>query len=248
MTLSGSALTWVQVSGVAIGATLNDGTHSFTASSGSTSVNMLGWSYTTLSIRPSNDKNFSLSVQATDSSGNSSPVATEVITVDPLAPTVAPASVSGTMGQPIALNLGIVPNGLAGDSNSLSSAKISGIPSGTTLGNANGDTLIVSAGSVTFSAGQLAAGALNGLAITPASSGSFSLTVAATEQDAQGYPQHHRHQQWSAYRDGTTCGDVVARCGDRGGGERNRARDDHTVRQHIDLGPGQWRFPRRHAE
>jgi hypothetical protein len=103
--------------------------------------------------------------------------------------------VSGTMGQPIALNLGIVPNGLAGDSNSLSSAKISGIPSGTTLGNANGDTLIVSAGSVTFSAGQLAAGALNGLAITPASSGSFSLTVAATEQDAQGYPQHHRHQQ-----------------------------------------------------
>jgi hypothetical protein len=138
---------------------------------------MLGWSYTTLSIRPSNDKNFSLSVQATDSSGNSSPVATEVITVDPLAPTVAPASVSGTMGQPIALNLGIVPNGLAGDSNSLSSAKISGIPSGTTLGNANGDTLIVSAGSVTFSAGQLAAGALNGLAITPASSGSFSLTV-----------------------------------------------------------------------
>ena len=186
ITPSGSTLASVLVSGIPVGATLRDGTHSFIASSGATSVNVLGWNYSTLTIQPGNDTNFALSVQATDTSGNASPVASEAVTVNPLAPTVTPGPVSGTAGQAIALNLGIVANGRAGDSNSLSSVTIGGIPTGATLSNTNGNTLTIANGSITFSAAQLAAGVLNGLAVTPAGAGSFSLSVAVTEQDAQG--------------------------------------------------------------
>ncbi len=183
---SGTGLTSVLVSGIPIGATLGDGTHSFVASAGTTSVNVLGWTYSGLSIKPVNDANFSLSVQATDASSNVSAAASEAVTVNPLAPAVAPVAVSGTAGQAIALNLGISVNGLSGDSNSLASVTLGGIPAGATLSNTNGNPLTTSGGSISFSASQLAAGVLNGLAITPASSGSITLSIAAAEQDAQG--------------------------------------------------------------
>ncbi len=189
ITPGGTGLTSVLVSGIPVGATLGDGTHSFTASAGTTSVNVLGWNYAALSIKPVGDANFALSVQATDGSGNVSAAAGEAVTVNPLAPSVAPVAVSGTAGQAIALNLGITANGLTGDSNSLSAVTIGSIPSGATLSNTNGNTLTVSGGSITFSASQIAAGFLNGLAITPSSAGNFSLSVSATEQDAQGDPR-----------------------------------------------------------
>lgn len=74
---------------------------------------------------------------------------------------------------------------MSGDTNSLSSVTIGGIPAGATLSNSGG-TLAVFNGSIIFSAGQLAAGVLNGLAITPASEGIFSLNVSATERDGNG--------------------------------------------------------------
>ena len=116
------------------------------------------------------------------------PTASEAVTVNPLAPTVAPLAVSGTAGQAITLSLGLVPNGLAGDSNGLSAVTIGSIPAGATLSNTNNDVLIVTGGGITFTASQLVAGVLNGLAITPASAGSFLLSVSATERDAQGDP------------------------------------------------------------
>jgi hypothetical protein len=186
ITPTGTTLTSVLVSGIPVGATLSDGTHSFKAAAASTSVNILGWNDATLSITATNDANISLSVQSTDSLGNVSTAATEAVTVDPLAPAVAPVAVSGLVGQPIALILGISANSLAGDTNSLSSVTISGIPSGSTLSNTAGNTLSVSGGSITFTATQLAGGVLNGLAITPTVAGSFTLNVAAIEQDAQG--------------------------------------------------------------
>ncbi|MCW3475507.1 hypothetical protein OL599_13060 [Rhodovastum sp. RN2-1] len=188
ITPTGTGLTSVLVSGIPVGATLGDGTHSFVASAGTTSVNVLGWNYAGLTIRPVSDANFSLSVQATDAAANVSAAASEAVTVNPLAPTVAPVTVSGIVGQAIALNLGITANGLAGDSNSLASVTLGGIPTGATLSNTNGNVLTVTGGSIAFTASQLAAGVLNGLAITPASSGSFLLSVSATEQDAQGDP------------------------------------------------------------
>src|ERR1700694_5358758 len=49
-------------------------------------------------------------------------------TVNPLAPTVAPAAASGLGGGSIALNIGTTVNGLAGDANSLATLLGSGIP------------------------------------------------------------------------------------------------------------------------
>ena len=108
-------------------------------------------------------------MQATQFSANVSTVASEVVTVNPLAAIVLPQPVAGAAGAAIVLDLGIVPNGRPGDS--FSSVVISGIPAGATLSNTNGNTLTVANGSITFSSGQLAAGVLNGLAITPAGAG-----------------------------------------------------------------------------
>ena len=45
------------VSGIPVGDTLSDGTKSFTASAGATSVNVLGWNYGSLTIMTVNDRN-----------------------------------------------------------------------------------------------------------------------------------------------------------------------------------------------
>src|SRR6185312_15616820 len=100
-----------------------------------------------------------------DAAGSTSGAASEALTVNPLGPSVTPIPASGNSGQAIPLNLGITPNGLSGDSNSLWSVTLSSIPSGATLSNSRGDTLTVAGGAITFSASQLAAGVLTGLAI-----------------------------------------------------------------------------------
>ncbi len=132
-----------------------------------------------------NDSNVSLSVQASDTLGDSSAFASEALAIDPLAPTVAPAAVSGSTGQPIALNLGIIVNKMAGDTNSLSSVTLTGIPVGATLSNSAG-ALTPSGGAISFNAAQLAAGALGGLAINSPTPGPIALGVTAMEQDANG--------------------------------------------------------------
>src|SRR4029077_3551364 len=64
--------------------------NTFTATTGQTSVSVLGWSLSSLAITPVNAANFSLSVSATqkDSQGqlSTATTATEAITVNPVAP------------------------------------------------------------------------------------------------------------------------------------------------------------------
>src|SRR5262249_45328621 len=103
------------ISAIPLGATLSDGHgHSFTATSGNTSVDVSGWSYTSLTITPANDSNFTLNIAATeqDADGNvSAPTTnTEAVTVNPLAPTLAPVAGNGVEGSPIALNPGLTLN------------------------------------------------------------------------------------------------------------------------------------------
>src|SRR5204863_4034942 len=89
-----NSLAALVVSAIPVGATLSDGTHSFTATAGNTSVDVHAWNLAGLAITPTNDANFTLSVAATtrDAEGNLSATtsATEAITVTPLAPTLAP--------------------------------------------------------------------------------------------------------------------------------------------------------------
>src|SRR5258708_2163491 len=96
-----------------------------------------------LTITPTNDANFTLTATATeqDAEGNISAVtsATEAVTVNPLAPSLAPVAETGVEGSAIALNLRVTINGLSGASgdavatNSLNTLVVSAIPIGATL-------------------------------------------------------------------------------------------------------------------
>ena len=85
-----NSLATLTISAIPVGATLSDGVNTFTATAGSTSVSVLGWSLSSLTITPLNDANFSLSVSATqmDSQGqlSTATTATEAITVNPPPP------------------------------------------------------------------------------------------------------------------------------------------------------------------
>jgi hypothetical protein len=94
-----NSLASLVVSAIPVGAVLSDGTgipgHSFTATNGHTSVDVSGWTYTSLTITPANDTNFVLSVAATatdtETNLSTTTTSTEAVTVNPLAPSVTVA-------------------------------------------------------------------------------------------------------------------------------------------------------------
>ena len=187
-----NSLASLVVSAIPVGATLSDGAggHSFTATSGATSVDVSGWSYASLTITPATDQNFTLSVAATekDAEGNLSTTttSTEAVTVNPLAPTVTPVAESGVEGSAIALNLGVTLNSESGDSpaNSLASLVVSAIPVGATLSDgADGHSFTATSGATSV---DVSGWSYASLTITPATDQNFTLSVAATEKDAEG--------------------------------------------------------------
>ena len=78
LTGDSNTLASLVVSAIPIGATLSDGTHAFTATIGNTSVDVSSWTLTSLTVTPTNDTNFSLSVTASakDAEGNLSTTTT----------------------------------------------------------------------------------------------------------------------------------------------------------------------------
>jgi hypothetical protein len=181
-----NSLATLTISAIPVGATLSDGVNTFTATTGNTSVSVLGWSLSSLTITPVNDANFSLSVSATqmDSQGqlSTATTATEAITVNPVAPTLAPVAETGVEGSPIALNLGASAKNLAGDSNSLATLTISAIPVGATLSDGV-NTFTATTGNTSVS---VLGWSLSSLTITPVNDANFSLSVSATQMDSQG--------------------------------------------------------------
>src|SRR5205085_572801 len=181
-----NSLAALVVSAIPVGATLSDGSHSFTATAGSTSVDVHTWNLAGLAITPTSDANFTLSIAATarDAEGNLSTTtsASETVTVNPLAPTLAPLAETGLEGASIALDLGAGVNGLAGDANSLASLVVSAIPLGATLSD----------GTHSFTAGagrtavDVAGWNLASLTVTSANDANFTLGIAATARDAEG--------------------------------------------------------------
>src|SRR5262249_39362135 len=127
-----STLSSLLVGDIPIGATLSDGTHSFTVQSGSTSVDIIGWDLSTLTIKTTSDANFTLSITATskDAEGQTNTASTtELVIVDPLAPNVSAVSVEGVENTPIPLKITASANG----DSTLSSLLIGNIPIGATL-------------------------------------------------------------------------------------------------------------------
>jgi hypothetical protein len=185
---AGDTLQSLVISAIPVGAVLSDGTHSFTATAGSTSVNVAGWTLSGLKITPTNDSNFTLTATATakDGAGNTSNAsASETVIVNPLAPSVAwsTGSATGTVASAIALGtLSDTVNGLSGDSNSLQSLVVAGIPAGSTLADGT-HSFTAMAGSTSV---NVAGWNLSHLTVMAASAMTFTLTATATEQNAAG--------------------------------------------------------------
>ncbi len=93
---------------------------------------------------------------------------------------------TGTEDQPIALSISpaLTESGAADPDASLS-LTITGIPADASLSNAQG-ALAFTAGSITLSAAQLAAGALDGLSITPAQADQPNLVLHVTATTTDG--------------------------------------------------------------
>jgi Domain of unknown function (DUF4347)/Tryptophan-rich Synechocystis species C-terminal domain/Putative esterase len=95
-------LATLTISAIPVGATLSDGVNTFTATTASTSVSVLGWSLPSLAITPLKDANFSLSVSATQMDSqeqlSTATTATEPITANPPPPpSLAVIESSGSM-------------------------------------------------------------------------------------------------------------------------------------------------------
>src|SRR5204863_9038952 len=71
----------------------------------SSDLDIIGWNLSSLTITPTTDTNFTLSVTATstDAGGQTNTASTtELVIIDPLAPTVTAVSVEGIEGRSIA--------------------------------------------------------------------------------------------------------------------------------------------------
>src|SRR6202043_1457337 len=147
-----------------------------------------GWNLASLAITPTADANFTLGVAATprDAEGNLSTTTTasEAVTVNPLAPTLAPVATSGIEGASIALNLGTTVTGLAGDANTLAALVVSAIPLGATLGDGT-HSFPASPGATAV---DVHSWNLASLAITPTADANFTLSGAATTGGPEGTP------------------------------------------------------------
>jgi hypothetical protein len=177
-----SSLSSLLIGNIPLDATLSDGTHTFTATSGSTSVDIIGWNLATLTITSTTDTNFTLSVTATatDSGGQShSASTTELVTVDPLAPSVSAVAVDGVEGTAIPLQITASANG----DSTLSSLVIGSIPIGATLTDGAGHTFTASTGNTSV---DVIGWNLATLTITPTTDADFTLSITATSIDSEG--------------------------------------------------------------
>jgi surface adhesion protein len=166
--LDGSETFAINISGIPIGATLTDGTNSFTATTGNTSINVSTWSLSTLSITPPQDFNgsFNLNViatateQANDSQESSSQQIT--VTVIPVndAPVANNDSTDTLEGAPVVIDV------LANDT------------------DVDGDSLTITAASATN--GTVSINTDNTLTFTPAANFSGTATINYSISDGNG--------------------------------------------------------------
>ena len=129
------------------------------------------------------DGSYTVTADVSDSAGNPAPEATQAITVDETPPTVTwlPRAESGIEGRAIALGaITVTLNSLPGHSDGVQSLVVSGIPAGAVLtdgtncfGATSGNTSV-----------DVKSWNLSNLKITPPNDTNFTLTVTATDQDA----------------------------------------------------------------
>jgi Bacterial Ig domain/RTX calcium-binding nonapeptide repeat (4 copies) len=200
-------LSALMVSAIPEGATLSDGAggHTFTASAGNTSVDILGWTLSGLTVRPpaNSDVDFTLTVTATSREGASGPTASTsanlTVTVNPVAdaPSLSVANATGAEDTAIALSITPALTDTDG-SEHLSALFVSAIPVGATLSDGT-NTFTALAGQTSV---DILGWTLSGLTVRPPanSDADFTLTVTTTSQE--GGQRADRLDQRQSERDG----------------------------------------------
>ncbi|WP_024519555.1 Ig-like domain-containing protein [Bradyrhizobium sp. Tv2a-2] len=129
------------------------------------------------------DGNYTVTADVSDTAGNPAPEATQTITVDETPPTVKwlPQVESGVEGTAIALGvITATANSLPGHSNSVQSLVVSGIPVGAVLTDCT-NSFTATSGNTSV---DVESWNLSKLKIIPPNDTNFTLTVTATDQDA----------------------------------------------------------------
>ncbi len=188
--IDGSEDLFVEVSDIPVGATLSDGTRNFTAMTGSSSVDVTGWSLASLTITPAtnSDQNFALTVTATSTeadnghqSVNVDSIAVQVAAVGDL-PTLTVPSTIAVNEDTQSANFTISSALSDTDGSETLTLVISDVPEGTRLTDGL-NAFAASTGNTTV---NVSAWNLSSLTITPAADSDvdFTLTVIATATEA----------------------------------------------------------------
>src|SRR4030095_9403433 len=184
----GSESLSLQIGAIPVGATLADGTHSFTATAGNTAVDVSAWSLSTLTVTPpaNSDADFTLTVSATSTETSNGDSATTVaslpVTVVAVAdaPTVTVAPASGKEDAPIALSVGAALVDADGSESLV--LQIGAIPIGATLSDGT-NRFTATPGNTAV---DVSGWTLSSLSVTPPADSTvgFALTVTATSTEA----------------------------------------------------------------
>jgi len=185
----GSETLALGVSSIPIGATLSDGTLSFTASLGNTSTAITGWNLAALTVLPPlhSDVDFTIVVTATATEGANGAIATTTanlaVTVGAVAdaPTLTAFPAAGNEDTAIALSVATAL--VDTDGSETLSLTVSSIPVGATLSDGGGNTFTATAGNTTAT---ITGWNLAALTVLPPlhSDVDFTLLVAATATEA----------------------------------------------------------------
>jgi hypothetical protein len=184
----GSEVLALTVSSIPVGATLTDGTNSFTATAGNTTATITGWNLAQLRITPpaNSDADFTLAVAATATEGANGAVATTnanlAVTVDAIAdaPTLAVNPAAGN--EDTAITLSVATALVDTDGSETLSIAVSAIPVGAVITDGV-NTFTATAGNqaVNVTGWNLAA-----LTVTPPANADTDFTLTLTSTATEG--------------------------------------------------------------
>ncbi len=191
----GSETLLLEVSDIPAGTTLTDGTNSFTATTGNTSVDITNWTHSNIQLTPArdSDEDFTLTVTATSTELANSDQAVNIDTIDVEVTAVAdlpnltvPATVTvdeDSQSASLAINVALNDT----DGSETLKLEILNVPVGTTLTDGT-HTFIATTGDTTV---DVTTWVLSGMTLTPPADSDvdFTLTVMATVQEGENLDQ-----------------------------------------------------------
>ncbi|MEO0479818.1 MAG: Ig-like domain-containing protein [Planctomycetota bacterium] len=191
----GSETLTVEVLGVPIGATLRDGGgNEFTATIGTTSVDVTSWDHDNLSIQPPEHSgdDFNLTVRATAEEGSNSDTSTNevtvAITVTAVADLPVPVANDVSVDEDTFVDLDLDPGLVDTDGSESAVMELRGLPIGTTIQDDDGRTFTATLGTTTLDISDWDLGSIRLRAPTH-SDVDFTATFAVRSEEAENSDQ-----------------------------------------------------------